>query len=100
MLHPLAHPIHGLTKHNILHFTRDMAHYVHLTVTVQNWLTTASHGFPKIHQSHEDDCSFWHDLLGFLGFDHEQQHIVIQKFRLLFTRLPIEQLLTFIMLDK
>jgi hypothetical protein len=35
--------------------------------------------FPKIHQSHEDVSSSWHDLLGLLGFDHEQQQIVIQK---------------------
>jgi len=29
--------------------------------------------------NHEDVFSSWDDLLGLLGFDHEQQHIVIQK---------------------
>jgi hypothetical protein len=38
--------------------------------------------FPKIHQSHEDVSSSWHDLLGLLGFDHEQQHIIIQKIQI------------------
>jgi hypothetical protein len=35
--------------------------------------------FPKIHQSHEDISSYRYDLLGLLGFDHEQKHIAIQK---------------------
>jgi hypothetical protein len=71
MLHPLAHPIDGLTKRNILHFAHDMAHSVHLTIVVQDLVDYSFAWFPKIHQSHEDVFSSQHDLLGLLGFDHE-----------------------------
>jgi len=33
-LHPLVHPIHGLTICNILHFSYDMAHDVCLMIVV------------------------------------------------------------------
>jgi hypothetical protein len=56
-----------------------MAHFVYLTITIQHVVDYEFAWFPKIHQSHEDVFSSWHDLLGLLGFDHEQQHIVIQK---------------------
>ncbi len=78
-MHPFAHPICGLTKRNILHFVRDMVHSIRLMVVVQDVLNYGVAWFPNIHQSHEDVFSSWHDLLGLLGFDHEQQHIVIQK---------------------
>jgi hypothetical protein len=71
-LHPLAHPIDGLTIRNILHFARDMAHSVPLTVVVQDLVDYDFAWFPKIHQSHEDVFSSQHDLLGLLGFDHEK----------------------------
>jgi len=76
-----------------------MAHFVYLTITIQPVVDYEFAWFPKIHQSHEDVSSSWHDLLGLLGFEHEQQHIVIQKIKSSSARLPIEQLLTFIMLD-
>jgi hypothetical protein len=41
-------------------------------VVVQNLVDYGSAWFAKIHQSHEDVFSFQHDLLGLLGFDHEQ----------------------------
>jgi hypothetical protein len=56
-----------------------MAHFVYLTVVIQDVVDYEFAWFPKIHQSHEDVSSSWHDMLGLLGFDHEQQHIVIQK---------------------
>jgi hypothetical protein len=31
------------------------------------------------YQSNENVSPSWHDLLGFIGFNHEQQHIVIGK---------------------
>jgi hypothetical protein len=68
----LAHPFGGLTKHNILHFAHDMAHSIHLTITIQDLVNYNFAWFPNIHQSHEDVFSFWHDLLGLLPFDHEQ----------------------------
>jgi hypothetical protein len=64
MLHPLAHPIDGLTKRNILHFACDMAHSVRRTVVVQDLVDYDFAWFPKIHQSHEDVFSSRHDLLG------------------------------------
>ncbi len=67
MLHPLVHPNHGLTKHNILPFAHDMAHSVHLTITVQDLVDYDFAWFPKIHQSHEDVSSIWHGFLGLLG---------------------------------
>jgi hypothetical protein len=69
-LHPLTHPIHGLTKHNILHFTHDMAHFVHLMVVVQDAIDYGFPWFPKIHQSHENVSNSQHDLLGLLSFNH------------------------------
>jgi hypothetical protein len=77
-LHPFVHPIHGLIKHNILHFACDMVHFICLMVVVQDVFKYEFAWFPKIHQSHEDVYSSWHDLLGLLSFDHEQ-HMVIQK---------------------
>jgi hypothetical protein len=71
-----------------------------LKVVVQNVFNYGVTWFPKIHQSHKDVFSSWHDLLGLIGFDHEHQHIIIEKFTISPTRLPIEQLLTFIMLDR
>jgi hypothetical protein len=56
-----------------------MVHSIRLMVVVQDVLNYGVAWFPNIHQSHEDVFSSWHDLLGLLGFDHEQQHIVIQK---------------------
>jgi hypothetical protein len=56
-----------------------MAHFIYLIVAIQDVVNCGFAWFPKIHQNHEDVSSSWHDLLGLLGFDHEQQHIVIQK---------------------
>jgi hypothetical protein len=67
-------------KCGILHFARDMAHFFHLTVVVQDVIDYGFAWFPKIHQSNENVSPSWHDLLGLLGFNHEQQHIVIGKF--------------------
>jgi hypothetical protein len=53
-LHPFAHPIVGLTKCNILHFARDMAHSTRLTIVVQDLVDYNFAWFLKIHQSHED----------------------------------------------
>jgi len=75
----MLHPIRGLIRCKILHFACDMAHFICLMVVVQDVFNYGFAWLPKIHQSHEDVYSSWHDLLGLLSFDHEQQHMVIEK---------------------
>lgn len=62
-LHPLFHPIRGLIKRNMLHFVRDMAHSVCLTVEIKYLIDYRFVWFPTIHQSVEDVLDSRHDLL-------------------------------------
>jgi hypothetical protein len=70
-LHPLAHPIHGLTKRNIFHFACDMVRYVCLTVAIKDLIAYGFAWFLMIHQSTKDVLDFQHDLLQLLGFNLE-----------------------------
>lgn len=69
MLHPLVHLICGLTKCNILHFSRDMAHSICLIVAIKDLIAYGFVWFQMIHQSEEDVLDSQYDLLRFLGFN-------------------------------
>jgi hypothetical protein len=80
-LHPLVHPACGLTQRNILHYCWELGHFVHLKIAVQDVVDYGFVGFPKIHECTEDLQECQHKLLGLLGFDKEQQHLIIEKIK-------------------
>ncbi len=87
MLHPLAHLACGPTQRNILHNYCELGHSIGLTIAIHDVVDYNFLWFPKIHECIENLQECRHNLLGLLGFNKEQQHLVIEKIKALISKI-------------
>jgi len=76
--HLLAHLVY-LTQRTISYYSSEFDHYVHLTITVQDFINYMFMWFSKMHLTLKIILMHHYNLLGLLGFNHEQPYLIVEK---------------------
>lgn len=84
-MHPLSHPIMGLTLQYIHDFVRDNKKSVTLTNVVHSLATTGWALFPDIHTVADNYSDLHSDTVALFGYDPEHQVRVVDRI-IAFTR--------------